>query len=338
MGEARWQLLYGSGMIHSGIVMPLCRSRPQPIVATACLTMVTWCACTRHTLARPDAMPPDSAGGSAEVAMPTADGPPVSEDAATQPMDLAAPPGDTLVPPTPPPCKALCSSVAPSYPTNEPWGGLGNATMYSTSASAGGACQYGTTQIRYFAAISVNLQPNDGKGAWQNGRICGQCAEVLAQTSKGPRTLVVRIMDKCPDGYCGIDLGGDAPAALMADDFGRYDGRWRWVPCTGHPETFDGPTTLYVKSGSNAWWSRIQIRNPPMGILSMAWRPSDSASAFEELVFAEGNLENFYSVPAKLLQSPSQVEILIRYNDGTSATLSIAGTDLAKEDASYPVP
>jgi len=117
----------------------------------------------------------------------------------------------------------------------EAWGGVGNVTTYSTSPSAGGACQYGTTQVRFFAAISVNLQPGDGQGAWQNGRICGQCAEVLAQTSQGPRTAVVRIMDKCPDGFCGIDLGGDATAAVMADYPGRYAGRWKWVPCTGHP-------------------------------------------------------------------------------------------------------
>ena len=75
--------------------------------------------------------------------------------------------------PDPQPCESSCSSVQPSYPTNEAWGGVGNVTTYSTSPSAGGACQYGTTQVRYFAAISVNLQPGDGKGAWQNGRICG---------------------------------------------------------------------------------------------------------------------------------------------------------------------
>ena len=238
----------------------------------------------------------------------------------------------------PQPCESSCSSVQPSYPTNEAWGGVGNVTTYSTSPSAGGACQYGTTQVRYFAAISVNLQPGDGKGAWQNGRICGQCAEVLAQTSQGPRTAVVRIMDKCPDGFCGIDLGGDATAAVMADYAGRYAGSWKWVPCTGHPETFDGPTSLYVKEGSSTWWSRIQIRNPPTGITSMAWRPAGSSDAFQDLVFAEGNLENFYSVPVSVLQSTSKVEILVRYAEGTSASLQIASDDLGKADASYPLP
>jgi expansin (peptidoglycan-binding protein) len=238
----------------------------------------------------------------------------------------------------PPPCESLCSSVQPSYPTNEAWGGVGNVTTYSTSPSAGGACQYGTTQVRFFAAISVNLQPGDGQGAWQNGRICGQCAEVLAQTSQGPRTAVVRIMDKCPDGFCGIDLGGDATAAVMADYPGRYAGRWKWVPCTGHPETFDGPTSLYVKLGSSKWWSRIQIRNPPTGISSMAWRHAGGTDAYQELTFAEDNLENFYTVPTAVLQASSQVEILVRYTDGTSATLKIASDDLGKEDASYPLP
>jgi expansin (peptidoglycan-binding protein) len=280
---------------------------------------------TRWTLTAPilvalacssSAKTPDSAVGGSDT---------IAADASTSSTD-------------PQPCESSCSSVQPSYPTNESWGGVGNVTTYSTSPSAGGACQYGTTQVRYFAAISVNLQPGDGKGAWQNGRICGQCAEVLAQTSQGPRTVVVRIMDKCPDGFCGIDLGGDATTAVMADYAGRYAGRWKWVPCTGHPETFDGPTSLYVKQGSSTWWSRIQIRNPPMGITSMAWRPAGSSDAYQDLVFAEDNLENFYSVPVAVLQSTSKVEILVRYADGTSATLPIASDDLGKEDASYPLP
>jgi hypothetical protein len=145
-------------------------------------------------------------------------------------------------------------------------------------------------------------------------------------------------MDKCPDGFCGIDLGGDATAAIMADYPGRYAGRWKWVPCTGHPETFDGPTSLYVKVGSSQWWSRIQIRNPPTGISSMAWRPAGSSNAYQDLVFAEDNLENFYTVPVAVLQSASKVEILVRYVDGTSASLQVDSGDLGKPDASYPLP
>lgn len=241
-------------------------------------------------------------------------------------------------PTDPPICASLCSSVQPSYPTNLAWGGTGDVTTYSTSPSAGGACGFGTTHVAFYAAISVNLQPGDGKGAWQNGRICGQCAEVLVQTSQGPRTAVVRIMDKCPDQYCGIDLGGDATAALMADHAGRYAGRWAWVPCSEHPETFDGPPSLYVKPGSSRWWSRVQIRNPPTGVSVLAWRRTGSADAYQDLTFAEDGLENFYSVPVSLLQSSSAVEIQVRYADGTAATLAMTSDDLGKEDSAYPLP
>jgi len=128
--------------------------------------------------------------------------------------------------------------------------------------SNGGACNYGATDIAYYAAISVNDQPGDALGAWQDGRICGECAMVTALTSQGPKNVVARIMDKCPDGYCGIDLGGDAPAAIMVDGFGRYLGRWEFVSCVGHAEVFDGPTVLSVSSSANPYWSVVQVRNP----------------------------------------------------------------------------
>lgn len=54
-------------------------------------------------------------------------------------------------------------------------------------------------------------------------------------TAQGLKTTVVRIVDKCPDNHCGIDLGGTAPSAVMADGFGRYADQWRLVACGGHP-------------------------------------------------------------------------------------------------------
>jgi hypothetical protein len=157
-------------------------------------------------------------------------------------------------------CPGICNAATPSYPQVQTDSGDGNVTMYDTAPSSGGACNYGTTSILYYAAMSVNVQPGDRKGQWQNGRICGQCVEVTALTSQGPQSVIVRITDKCPDSYCGIDLGGLAPAAIMLDGFGRYDGTWGFVSCTGHPEVSDGSPSLFVFAGSNAFWSRVQTQ------------------------------------------------------------------------------
>jgi len=192
-------------------------------------------------------------------------------------------------------CSATCNAVTASYPIVQPGGGLGNITMYATAASTGGACNYGTTNILYYAAMSVNVVPGDGQGQWQGGRICGQCVEVTAFTSQGSKSVVVRIMDKCADGDCGIDLGGSAPAAIMSDGFGRYDGAWHFVSCAGHPEVSDGAPSLFVSPGSNAWWSRVQVRNPPWPVASIAWQ--DLAGAAQGTLPYATDPENTFDVP-----------------------------------------
>jgi hypothetical protein len=185
----------------------------------------------------------------------------------------------------------------------------------------------------YFVAVNVNVTPGDGQGQWQGGRICGQCAEVTAVTTQGPQSVVVRIMDKCPDGYCGMDLGGAAPAAIMHDGFGRYDGNWRFVSCTGHPEVSDGPPSLFISSGSNAYWSRAQVRNPPGAVLSMAWRDSDGASG--SFSYAK-DPENTFEVPQSVLQSAAAaLTVTATFSDGSSRAVEVGAAQLATGGASY---
>jgi hypothetical protein len=232
-----------------------------------------------------------------------------------------------------PVCTVMCDAVTPSYPVVTPDSGRGNITMYSTEASNGGACNYGATGVLYFVAVNVNMSPGDGLGQWQGGRSCGQCVEVTATTSQGPKSVVVRIMDKCPDGYCGMDLGGRAPAAVMRDGFGRYDGSWRFVSCAGHPEVSDGPTSLAVGSGVNAYWSRVQVRNPPGAVTEMTWRNSLGDSG--ALVYAR-DPENTFEVPTALLQSVgTTITITARFSDGTSASVDVTPAQLATENTSY---
>jgi hypothetical protein len=232
-------------------------------------------------------------------------------------------------------CAGICNAATPSYPTVGPDFGQGNVTMYTTEASSGGACNYGVTGVMYFVAVNVNLSPGDGQGHWQGGRVCGQCVEVTALTTQGPRSVVVRIMDKCPDGYCGMDLGGAAPAAVMVDGMGRYDGSWRFVSCAGHPEVSDGPTRLAISAGANAYWSRAQVRNPPGAVVSMSW--TDARGASGALPYAS-DPENTFEVPAAVLQSTvSTLTVSARFSDGSGATVDVTPAELAAPGSSYPM-
>ncbi len=232
-------------------------------------------------------------------------------------------------------CSGACNAATPSSPTLVEGGGLGNVTMYTTEASSGGACLYGETSVRYFAAMSVNIEPGDAMGHWQGGRICGQCAKVTAITSHGPTEVVVRIMDKCPDGDCGIDLGGAAPDAIMADGYGRYEGAWEFVSCVGHDEVFDGPTALFVKDGANAFWSAVQIRNPPMAVAEVRWR-SEASGASGSFEYAAPQIENYYMVPIEVLESPDSLIVTVEYSDGSAKDIAVTGAQLAQAEASYP--
>jgi hypothetical protein len=231
-------------------------------------------------------------------------------------------------------CTGACNAVTPVPPTLSGDSGQGNVTVYSTSASAGGACGYGSTNIKYYAAINVNVAASDGLGQWQRGKICGQCAEVTTLTSQGLKTVTVRIMDKCPDGNCGIDLGGLAPAAVMPDGFGRYAGQWRFVSCTGHPEVSDGVPTLNVKDGSNIYWSRVRVHNPATGVAGIAWQ--DSAGSTGSFAFDTSNVENAYEVPSAVMQSSAaSVTVTVNYLDGTKASVQLTPPQLGAAGASY---
>jgi expansin (peptidoglycan-binding protein) len=233
-------------------------------------------------------------------------------------------------------CTGTCNAATPVPPTATSDGGLGNVTMYSTSASAGGACGYGSTNVMYYGALNVNVASGDGQGQWQGGRACGRCAEVTTLTSAGLKTVTVRIMDKCPDNNCGIDLGGLAPGAVMPDGSGRYAGQWRFVACDGHPEVSDGPPTLNVKEGSNAWWSRVRVRNPMTGVSSIEYHDA-AGSAHGSLPFDTTNVENAYEVPqAEVLQSGAAAFLItVHYVDGRTATVQLSPAQLGVGGASY---
>jgi expansin (peptidoglycan-binding protein) len=232
-------------------------------------------------------------------------------------------------------CQGVCNAVDASYPVVSADSALGNVTEYSTSPSNGGACLYGNTDVSFFAAVSVNVAPGDGKSHWQEGRICGECAKVTAITSQGPKQVVVRIMDKCPDVNCGIDLGGNAPKTIMLDGFGRYEGAWELISCVGHDEVFDGPTSLYVKDGSNAFWAAVQVRNPPMSVTAMNWQNKTQANDHGTFEYASPQIENYYFVPTQVLQANATFDITVTYRDGSTDRIALSSAQLANAESSY---
>jgi hypothetical protein len=230
--------------------------------------------------------------------------------------------------------------VTPGIPVYSDTGGVGDVTSYGSAGapeySQGGACNYGSTKIRYYAAINVNQFPGDGKGQWQDGRICGRCAKIRIRTNEGEeRTAVVRIMDKCPDDNCGIDLGGAPTAKIMKSQAGRYSGEWEWVPCDSTDGVSDGPPSLYVKTGSNQWWSLIQVRNGPGSAAGIRVRKS-SATEWQNLEWAT-EAENFFSLPVALLQDDGVWEIEVQWNAGAADTVRLPGIKLSVENAVYPI-
>lgn len=148
---------------------------------------------------------------------------------------------------------------------------------------------------------------------------------------------MVRIMDRCADEHCGMDLGGLAPSTVMVDGFGRYQGTWRAVSCVGHPETYDGQTSLFVKEGSNAFWSAVQVRNPDMAVTSMDWQKENDTNTVGSFAYSSPSLENFYFVPEELLQGNSTYIVTAHYVDGTAVSATLSSAQLAQPEGLYPM-
>lgn len=232
-----------------------------------------------------------------------------------------------------------CDSAAPVDPVLDEAGGRGNVTslgsVTSPAPSTGGACNYGATSLFYFAAINVDVQAGDARGHWQAGRICGQCAAVRVKTEEGWKETFVRVVDKCSDPHCGIALSGAAAKAVMGARTGRYDGSWRFVSCTGHPETSDGPPTIHVKEGSSTAWALVQLRNATQAVSSITWQSSDGKSSGAFAYASEA--ENYFSVP-EAVRGSDKVRLTVHYRDTTTAALVVSAKQLTSPDSVIALP
>lgn len=228
-----------------------------------------------------------------------------------------------------------CDSFTAADPTLTENGGYGSVTTYGSvtekEASSGGACNYGKTNIHYYAAIHVNVSPGDNLGPWQGGSACGGCVHVKARTPEGWKEVTVRIMDRCPDANCGVDLGGAPASEIMGNRVGRYSGEWEFVSCEGVDGVWDDSASVWVKEGSSTFWSIIQVRNPKDAVKSMTLKgvQSNDAHALEMVV----GTENFWTVPPEVLQTDNEYTLTVTYRTGEPDTWLLKGSELSVGEA-----
>lgn len=218
-------------------------------------------------------------------------------------------------------------------PTVTSQGGSGNVTTYGSVTDPGvltcGACGCDIPGIRNYAAINVNLTSGDQLGSWQCGRACGRCARVNVYSSGGWRSTTVRILDKCADDFCGIDLGGAPALAVMGEQAGRYFGTWEWVSCEGVEDVSSGPAHLYVKEGSNASWSRVQVRNGKSAVDEMRAR-SVTDSTWVALAM-DPMIEGYHIVPGVMLTDDAEWDVAITWEMGSESAIRVQGSQLSVE-------
>ena len=228
-----------------------------------------------------------------------------------------------------------CDSFTAADPTLTENGGKGSVTTYGSitakETSLGGACNYGQTNIQYYAAIHVNVSPGDNKGPWQGGAACGGCVRVKARTPDGWKRVTVRITDRCPDANCGVDLGGAPAADIMGDRVGRYSGEWEFVSCEGVEGVWGDSTSLWVKEGASKYWSIVQVRNPRDMVDSIAIYGVDTQDSYGlEMVVGT---ENFWTVPPEVLQADGRYRVVVKYRTGRDDEWLVKGSELAVPEA-----
>ena len=228
-----------------------------------------------------------------------------------------------------------CDSYTAADPELTENGGNGSVTTYGSitakETSLGGACNYGQTNIQYYAAIHVNVSPGDDKGPWDGGAACGGCVHVRARTPEGWKEVTVRITDRCPDANCGVDLGGAPAADIMGNRVGRYYGEWEFVSCEGVEGVWGDSTSIWVKEGASTFWSIIQVRNPKDMVDSITIYGVDTRD-FYGLEMVVGT-ENFWTVPQAVLQTDNRYRVVVKYRTGTDDEWKIKGSDLAVPEA-----
>lgn len=161
----------------------------------------------------------------------------------------------------------------PTNPQNELRSGM--ATYY-LEADGGGNCLFTPTPDNLMvAAISYldygNPDPLGKPAAGPAARYCGAYVEVSGPSG----SVVVRIVDKCPDAGCRaghLDLSPQAFAKIAPIERGIVPITWRVIS-----PALTGPIAYHFKDGSNQWWTAVQVRNHRNPIAKLEYRNSSGA-------------------------------------------------------------
>jgi expansin (peptidoglycan-binding protein) len=134
----------------------------------------------------------------------------------------------------------------------------GEATYYY--ATGGGACSFDPSPDDILVAAMNGAEYDDA--AW-----CGAYVNVT-----GPQgTVTVRIVDLCPGCKAGdLDLSEEAFAQIANLAQGRVPISWQVVS----PD-LSGPIAYHFHSGSNQWWTAVQIRNHRNPVANLEFRQAD---------------------------------------------------------------
>jgi len=183
------------------------------------------------------------------------------------------------------------------------------AMLFALAASAAGASEVGCparivtpdATATWYTAIGTNacaipVARGDFVAAlaeidFDGGAMCGRCARV-----EGPLgTVTVRITDYCPalgNPLCvpgHLDLGYDAFAAIGNPGAGVIDVDWETVACE------DEAISIFFRSGSNAYYAKIQVRGARYAVASLEVR--DGASWLFATPTIDGHFEHTAVTP-----------------------------------------
>jgi len=94
---------------------------------------------------------------------------------------------------------------------------------------------------------------------WNGAAYCGRCVKI---TNSDGKSVVVRIVDKCPGCAKGhFDLSRDAFKALDDLSKGVLQITYEFVACPT-----EGNIIYRVKDGSTTWWSSVVVNNHKYGV------------------------------------------------------------------------
>ncbi len=142
----------------------------------------------------------------------------------------------------------------------------------------------------YYAAdgtgnCSFDASPNDLMVAamnapdYDNAAWCGACLDVTGPMGE----IVVRVVDQCPGCKAGdLDLSEQAFGMISPLSAGRVKITWHEVACD-----VAGPVAYQLKSGSNAFYTAIQLRNARYPIATLEAR--DGSGTFQPITRADYN-------------------------------------------------